>query len=553
MIVNKRLVEDDENVLARKVFVTLVKLYPRGYSILNDGNFVKKIYAASDEEAIRQFNELATKGKLLTESVKKAVKEQIVEAKHQTLVESVMSDLDLEVKEAGGKEAWIANVDEQIDDLSHYLNYLKKSAYNEVNRGGNFESTDEVDEAIRNCEKQLGLLKSKKQIIEERKDESVNKDNHVDEALHIYPSLAIDEFETFKRLCDKIGLKTLADVERFMKENGEGKDVITALKDYLINELGIDFQAKNESKDSYDDKINLHLNNLNESATAEGNIVVTEKPYYVLMQYINGNEVYYNHRYGQIGNSSYPSFEMNDNYKYESEEEALKDLKMANNVYHNYLLTYQYADEYSLDDLFVNKIDGEKHNINFKSNNVSGRYYDIDDMKDFEGVVDDGLIMKNIKITKSRVKNSKNKSLNGDLDFHAKYESLKEDLAVAVNDKEIPVDAEKQPIEEIQEKISIEQVLSDLIKDEFEAIDGYNSSIATLKILEDDGSDYSGIIANLEDIKNEELIHVGQLQKCLAEVNPEAEAIDDGNEEASETIAAAEEESAKGEEPIVEA
>lgn len=392
MIVNKRLVEDDENVLARKVFVTLVKLYPRGYSILNDGYFVKKIYAASDDEAIRQFNELATKGKLLTESVKKAVKEPIVEAKHKTLVESVMSDIDLEVKEAGGKEAWIANVDEQIDDLSHYLNYLKKSAYNEVNRGGNFESTDEVDEAIRNCEKQLGLLKSKKQIIEERKDESVNKLNHVDEALHIYPSLAIDEFETFKRLCDKIGLKTLADVERFMKENGEGKDVITALKDYLINELGIDFQAKDES--------------------------------------------------------------------------------------------------------------------------------------------------------------------------------LKEDLAVAVNGEEVPVeaidtpvvepvvvevDAEKQPIEEIQEKISIEQVLSDLIKDEFEAIDGYNSSIATLKILENDGSDYSGIIANLEDIKNEELVHVGQLQKCLAEVNPEAEAIDDGNEEASETIAAAEEESAKGEEPVVEA
>ena len=74
----------------------------------------------------------------------------------------------------------------------------------------------------------------------------MNKDNRVDEALHTYPSLAIDEFETFKRLCDKIGLKTFADVERFMKENGEGKDVITALKDYLINELGIDFQAKHQ-------------------------------------------------------------------------------------------------------------------------------------------------------------------------------------------------------------------------------------------------------------------------------------------------------------------
>lgn len=446
MVVNKRLVEDDENVLARKVFVTLVKLYPRGYSILNDGNFVKKIYAASDDEAIRQFNELATKGQLLTESVKKVVKEQVTEDKHQTLVESVMSDLDLEVKEAGGKEAWIANVDEQIDDLSHYLNYLKKSAYNEVNRGGNFESTDEVDEAVRNCEKQLGLLKSKKQIVEERKDESVNiaegwkdfafivkcndgpkelvrvvaenkskaegyaKDmyaaNHttyaddrhnewsVEEVNYLNEALyGMNQIEQFVKMADAIGLKTMGDFKDFMDREGQGKDVITALYDYLHDEIG-------------------------------------------------------------------------------------------------------------------------------------------------------------------------------DLEFHAKDESLKEDLTVAVNGEEAPVDvvdapvaepvvvevdAEKQPIEELQEKISIEQVLSDLIKDEFEAIDGYSSSLATLKILENDGSDYSGIIANLEDIKNEELVHVGQLQKCLAEVNPKAEAIDDGKEEASETIAVAEEESAKGEEPVVEA
>lgn len=382
MIVNKRLVEDSENVLARKVFVTLVKLYPRGYSILNDGNFVKKIYAASDDEAIRQFNELATKGELLTESVKRVIEKPITESKHQTLVESVMSDLDLEVKEAGGKEAWMADIDEQIDDLAHYLKYLKKNAYNEVNRGSNFESTDEVDEAIRNCEKQLGLLKSKKQIIEERKDESVN------EALY-----GMNQIEQFVKMADAIGLKTMGDFKDFMDREGQGKDVITALYDYLHDEIG-------------------------------------------------------------------------------------------------------------------------------------------------------------------------------DLDFHAKDESLKEDLAVAVNGEEAPVEAidtpvvepvvvevdtEKQPIEEIQEKISIEQVLSDLIKDEFEAIDGYSSSLATLKILENDGSDYSGIIANLEDIKNEELVHVGQLQKCLAEVNPKAEAIDDGKEEASETIAVAEEESAKGEEPVVEA
>lgn len=46
--------------LDRKAFVSLVKLgrdpYD-GYSILNDGYFVKRIYAESDEDAIRQFRD----------------------------------------------------------------------------------------------------------------------------------------------------------------------------------------------------------------------------------------------------------------------------------------------------------------------------------------------------------------------------------------------------------------------------------------------------------------------------------------------------------------
>lgn len=641
MIVSKRLVEDDENVLARKVFVTLVKLYPRGYSILNDGNFVKKIYAASDEEAIRQFNELATKGKLLTESVKKAVKEQIVETKHQTLVESVMSDLDLEVKEAGGKEAWIANVDEQIDDLSHYLNYLKKSAYNEVNRGGNFESTDEVDEAIRNCEKQLGLLKSKKQIIEERKDESVNKDNHVDEALHIYPSLAINEFETFKRLCDKIGLKTLADVERFMKENGEGKDVITALKDYLINELGIDFQAKDESLKENLDLDNVEFDNPGQAVRAGldavyklikspsnasirffissmaakykmtdleldyledfiSNVLEGMNEHSMAMKYRNGklpiryaenltdaDNAYVERMFDEcktVSDLQDLLFEAINNLSLELGESLKEDLAVngeetvvdtANKpAVKPAVIIIKIESSISADgfEVTVKDTDGnviDQHSFRY-GYNASYSRLGVDKYKPFVTDIINRYLSKynlnkdNIIVTKGRnvfkgtdvsdedITDFKNNYLGSHLD-ESKNESLKEDLSVAVNGEEVPVDAEKQPIEEIQEKISIEQVLSDLIKDEFEAIDGYNSSIATLKILENDGSDYSGIIANLEDIKNEELVHVGQLQKCLAEVNPEAEAIDDGKEEASETIAVTEEESAKGEEPAVEA
>ena len=498
MIVSKRLVEDDENVLARKVFVTLVKLYPRGYSILNDGNFVKYIYAASDEEAIRQFNELATKGKLLTESVKKAVKEQIVEAKHKTLVESVMSDLDLEVKEAGGKEAWIANIDEQIDDLSHYLNYLKKSAYNEVNRGGNFESANEVDDAIRDCEKQLGLLKSKKQLVEERKDKSIN------EALY-----GMNQIEQFVKMANAIGLKTMGDVKDFLEKAGDDKDILTALYDYLHNEIGdLDFHAKDESLKENLDLDNIEFDNPGQAVRAGLDAV------YKLIKSPNNASIRF---FISSMASKYKMTDLELDYLEDFISNVLEGMNEHSMAmkYRNGKLPIRYAENLTdADNAYVERMFDECKTVS-----------DLQDLL-FEAI----------------------NNLSLELG-----ESLKEDLAVAVNGEEVPVDAEKQPIEEIQEKISIEQVLSDLIKDEFEAIDGYNSSIATLKILEDDGSDYSGIIANLEDIKNEELIHVGQLQKCLAEVNPEAEAIDDGNKEASETIAAAEEESAKGEEPVVEA
>ena len=91
--------------------------------------------------------------------------------------------------------------------------------------------------------------------------EGCEQSEDLEEALHVYPELAIDEFETFKRLCDKIGLKTLKEVEDLVKSYGKGKDVLTTLKDYLINELGIDFRAKNES--------------LNESITeADKNIII---------------------------------------------------------------------------------------------------------------------------------------------------------------------------------------------------------------------------------------------------------------------------------------
>lgn len=51
-----KLMKERSDEIARKNFLSLVKLYPYGYSVLNDGEFVCRISATDDNDAIRQFN-----------------------------------------------------------------------------------------------------------------------------------------------------------------------------------------------------------------------------------------------------------------------------------------------------------------------------------------------------------------------------------------------------------------------------------------------------------------------------------------------------------------
>ena len=67
---------------------------------------------------------------------------------------------------------------------------------------------------------------------EGRKNESLNK----------------NELEELFKLCDQLGIHTLGDLELFMKNEGKGKAILSALKDYLFFEIGDpNFQAKDES------------------------------------------------------------------------------------------------------------------------------------------------------------------------------------------------------------------------------------------------------------------------------------------------------------------
>lgn len=81
-------------------------------------------------------------------------------------------------------------------------------------------------------------------------------------------------------------------------------------------------------------------------------------------------------------------------------------------------------------------------------------------------------------------------------------------------------------------RTGIAQDLNYLIKDELEAVEGYNSVLATWK----DADKFPEITAVLKDIVDEEMLHIGQLQRALELVSPNAKNIQAGAKEAEEQI-----------------
>lgn len=71
-----------------------------------------------------------------------------------------------------------------------------------------------------------------------------------------------------------------------------------------------------------------------------------------------------------------------------------------------------------------------------------------------------------------------------------------------------------------------------LINDEWEAIQGYNNAIATLRANMSSNPFYADAIRVLEEISAEENVHVGQLQEVLQRISPNAKQIQKGTEEA---------------------
>lgn len=113
--------------------------------------------------------------------------------------------------------------------------------------------------------------------------------------------------------------------------------------------------------------------------------------------------------------------------------------------------------------------------------------------------------------------------------------SVEEDVIAEVDPIVTPVvEIETNTEEEIPtpQENGVQNMLQFLIKDEWDAIEGYNNTIQTLKPF----GVYDDLCAVLQDISNEELVHVGQLQKALEFINPVASKIAEGETEATEQL-----------------
>lgn len=75
-----------------------------------------------------------------------------------------------------------------------------------------------------------------------------------------------------------------------------------------------------------------------------------------------------------------------------------------------------------------------------------------------------------------------------------------------------------------------------LINDEWEAIEGYNNAIASLRTVIDENPFYADAIKILEEISAEENVHVGQLQEVLKQISPNAAEIHKGTAEAKSQL-----------------
>ena len=144
-----------------------------------------------DEDTIKQGKHWVNKGKAGThgkfatkkeaDAQRKAMfangyKESIKEAcrRGNAMNEGAMKEIDLEIQEAGGVDAYIDSLESQLRDISREMRFLRGQARREMKAGGAYDSVDEINDALKATEREYNEVRKKYDYISSQQTGGVN-------------------------------------------------------------------------------------------------------------------------------------------------------------------------------------------------------------------------------------------------------------------------------------------------------------------------------------------------------------------------------------------
>ena len=120
----------------------------------------------SEEDADAQRKAMFANG--YKESIKKACR------RGNAMNEGVMKEIDLEVQEAGGVDAYIDSLESQLRSLSREMRFLRGQARREMKAGGAYDSVDEINDALKATEREYNEVRKKYDYISSQQTGGVN-------------------------------------------------------------------------------------------------------------------------------------------------------------------------------------------------------------------------------------------------------------------------------------------------------------------------------------------------------------------------------------------
>lgn len=109
-------------------------------------------------------------GEYINETLLRPNKESIKKAcrRGNAMNEGAMKEIDLEVQEAGGVDAYIEQLESQLRNISREMRFLRGQARREMKAGGAYDSVDEINDALKATEKEYNEVRKKYDYISSR-------------------------------------------------------------------------------------------------------------------------------------------------------------------------------------------------------------------------------------------------------------------------------------------------------------------------------------------------------------------------------------------------